>query len=268
MLLARCTRGSGTDLDELAPLDRIPLGQGALLQHPQRAPVAADLGLAALLLGELGDRGRGSLQLLRTLLALLLAFATSERYQTRGKAYLSAAPRPTSPALGCTAWPARSPTPSSPARSRSGTTPGRPGSSPAARRSRCSWVARWWPRSTTSLPGAGDEPPADVLPATRSLRRRRAPARRGDDVLRVEGPRLLLRPGRRRQHRSSRRLDLPDAHPGVRGAGRSRRRDARRGRRVLGRRRARGRPARRLLRRLDHLARRGPFKGGPGSWGW
>ena len=67
------TTGLAADLDELALLDRIPLGQGAFLQHPQRAPVAARLRLAALLLGQLGDRGRGSLQLLRALLALLLA---------------------------------------------------------------------------------------------------------------------------------------------------------------------------------------------------
>ena len=44
-----------SDLHELALPDRIPLGQRALLEHPDRAPLAAVLAHAALLLGQASD---------------------------------------------------------------------------------------------------------------------------------------------------------------------------------------------------------------------
>ena len=116
--------------------------------------------------------------------------------------------------------------------------------------------------------GAGDQPPADVLPPRRRLRARRTAGRRRVVVLRVEGRRGVRRPGDRSAYGTARGVELPQPHVRLRGPGRPRRGDAGPGRRLHGGReevrpQAGGFYGGWITDRVS-----GPFKGEPGSWGW
>ena len=107
---------------------------------------------------------------------------------------------------GGIAW-SHAPTGARPASSRPGVGLGLP--SPAPGRGQLGvgrGVARWGPDRADDhvVAGAGDQPPADLLPAAGRLRRRCAAPRDGFVVVRVEGPRLLPRPRGRRRGRSPR----------------------------------------------------------------
>ncbi|CAA9323114.1 MAG: hypothetical protein AVDCRST_MAG48-2752, partial [uncultured Friedmanniella sp.] len=120
-------------------------------------------------------------------------------------------------------------------------------------------------RDLDELAGAGDLAPADLLPAAERVQRGRAGAGARQLVLRVEGRGVLPRPRRRHHRAAAGRLVLPAAEPPLRRAPRPRGALPRDGGPLPGGRGEGRAPARRLLRRLDHLDRRRAVQGRPGQ---
>ena len=81
-------------------------------------------------------------------------------------------------------------------------------------------------RSTASLRVLETSHPPTLLPARRRVRPGRAAADERSDLVRVEGPGVVRRPGHGRRHGAPRRLVVPRADRGLRGPGRPHRRDA------------------------------------------
>ena len=151
-----------------------------------------------------------------------------------------------------------------------------------ARRGRAGRPRSWPPPHVVA--GAGDQPPADVLPAARGVPRRRAARGRRRLLVRVEGGGELLRPRRRRPGGPRAAWTYLDADAGVHRDPRRRRGDARPrgplhgGRRDRARRRRAGSTAAgsptawwvrsRASRAPSAGSRPGPVDAIPGPLGW